>query len=65
MSASPGNSNGVAADAELGSLDYGAEHLHIPLLVLGHQHCGAVTAAGEGGEAIDLSVRWSTCYALL
>ena len=42
----------VAADTELGSLEYGAEHLHIPLLVvLGHQHCGAVTAAVEGGEA--------------
>lgn len=42
----------VASDAELGSLEYGAEHLHIPLLVvLGHQHCGAVTAAVEGGEA--------------
>jgi carbonic anhydrase len=26
--------------------------MHIPLLVvLGHQHCGAVTAAIEGGEA--------------
>lgn len=42
----------VAADTELGSLEYGAEHLHIPLLVvLGHQHCGAVTAALAGGEA--------------
>ena len=42
----------VAADTELGSLEYGAEHLNIPLLVvLGHQHCGAVTAAVEGGEA--------------
>jgi carbonic anhydrase len=40
----------VASDAELGSLEYGAEHLQIPLLVvLGHQHCGAVTAAVEGG----------------
>jgi carbonic anhydrase len=41
----------VASDTELGSLEYGAEHLHVPLLVvLGHQHCGAVTAAVEGGE---------------
>src|SRR5215813_6659283 len=41
----------VAADTELASLEYGAEHLHIPLLVvLGHQHCGAVTAAVEGGQ---------------
>jgi len=41
----------VASDTELGSLEYGAEHLHIPLLiVLGHESCGAVTAAVEGGE---------------
>jgi len=40
----------VVSDTELGSLEYGAEHLHVPLLVvLGHQHCGAVTAAVEGG----------------
>ncbi|MDA8169881.1 MAG: carbonic anhydrase [Nitrospiraceae bacterium] len=30
----------------LGSLEYGVEHLHTPVLViLGHQSCGAVTAA--------------------
>jgi len=40
----------VATDTELGSLEYGAEHLHIPLLVvLGHESCGAVTAAVQGG----------------
>jgi len=40
----------VATDTELGSLEYGAEHLHIPLIVvLGHEHCGAVTAAVKGG----------------
>ena len=40
----------VATNTELGSLEYGAEHLHIPLLVvLGHEGCGAVTAAVEGG----------------
>src|SRR5215813_1039303 len=40
----------VATDTELGSLEYGAEHLHIPLIVvLGHEHCGAVTATVEGG----------------
>ena len=40
----------VAADTELGSLEYGAEHLHIALLVvLGHEGCGAVTAAVAGG----------------
>jgi carbonic anhydrase len=42
----------VATDTEIGSLEYGAEHLHTPLLVvLGHESCGAVTAAVEGGEA--------------
>ena len=41
----------VATDAELASLEYGAGHLHIPLLVvLGHENCGAVTAAVNGGE---------------
>ena len=41
----------VVTNTELGSLEYGAEHLHIPLLVvLGHESCGAVTAAVEGGE---------------
>ena len=40
----------VASDTELASLEYGAEHLHIPLLVvLGHESCGAVTAAVQGG----------------
>jgi len=40
----------VASDTEIGSLEYGAEHLHIPLLVvLGHESCGAVTAAVQGG----------------
>lgn len=42
----------VASDTEIASLEYGAEHLHVPLLVvLGHEHCGAVTAAVEGGNA--------------
>ena len=41
----------VASDIELASLEYGADHLHIPLLVvLGHQRCGAVTAAVEGAH---------------
>jgi len=40
----------VASDTEIGSLEYGAEHLHIPLIVvLGNQSCGAVTAAVQGG----------------
>jgi carbonic anhydrase len=41
----------VATDTEIGSLEYGAVHLHIPfLVVLGHEGCGAVTAAVQGGE---------------
>jgi len=36
----------------LGSIEYGVEHLHIPLVVvLGHQNCGAVRAAVAGGHA--------------
>lgn len=35
----------------LGSIEYGADHLHTPLiLVLGHDHCGAVKATYEGGH---------------
>src|SRR5262245_21823014 len=42
----------VAGDAEIASLEYAAEHLHCPLVVvMGHQKCGAVSAAVEGGEA--------------
>ena len=42
----------VVSDFEIGSVEYGAEHLESPLvLVLGHTKCGAVTAATEGGEA--------------
>ena len=42
----------VASDAELASIEYAALHLHTPLLVvMGHQKCGAVTAAAESGEA--------------
>lgn len=36
----------------MGSVEYGVEHLHAPLLViLGHNHCGAVKASVDGGEA--------------
>jgi len=39
--------NVVAAD-DLGSIEYAVNHLHTPLvLVLGHEGCGAVTAALE------------------
>lgn len=42
----------VAGVHETASMEYAADHLHIPVLVvLGHSHCGAVTAAVEGGEA--------------
>ncbi len=42
----------VASDAELASIEYAAGHLHTPLLVvMGHQKCGAVTAAAESGDA--------------
>ncbi|NYT03036.1 MAG: carbonic anhydrase [Methanosarcinales archaeon] len=42
----------VMDDATLGSIEYAVEHLHVPLIVvLGHDSCGAVTAAVEGGEA--------------
>src|SRR3954464_4334442 len=41
----------VASDTELASIEYAAEHLHTPLLVvMGHQKGGAVTAAAETGE---------------
>lgn len=40
----------VTDDAVLGSIEYAAEHLHCPLvIVLGHTQCGAVAAAMEGG----------------
>ena len=36
----------VSEPATLGSLEYAAEHLHVPLLiVMGHTSCGAVKAA--------------------
>jgi len=43
---------GNVADAiVVGSVEYAAEHLHAPLVVvLGHQKCGAVAAALSGGE---------------
>ena len=41
----------VAGVDEMASLEYGAEHLHIPLLVvLGHTKCGAVTAVVEKAQ---------------
>ena len=41
----------VADSIELGSVEYAAEHLGVPLiLVLGHQSCGAVKATVDGGK---------------
>ncbi|NLV22235.1 MAG: carbonic anhydrase [Syntrophomonadaceae bacterium] len=42
----------VVSTIELGSIEYGTEHLQVPLLViLGHDNCGAVKATVDGGEA--------------
>ena len=43
--------NAAAFSDVIASLEYAVDHLHTPLvLVLGHQNCGAVTAALEGAE---------------
>jgi carbonic anhydrase len=43
----------VAGDIELGSIEYAVAHLDTPVVVvMGHQSCGAVTAAVEGGEIL-------------
>ena len=45
------NAGNVVDDVVLGSIEYGAEHLGSPLVVVvGHTSCGAVTAAVGGGE---------------
>jgi len=42
----------VINDFVLGSVEYAAEHLGVQLVViLGHERCGAVKAAVDGGEA--------------
>ena len=42
----------VFADPGYGSIEYAVEHLHSPLVVVvGHERCGALTAAVAGGEA--------------
>ena len=41
----------IADDAVIGSLEYAVEHLGVTLIfVLGHQRCGAVQAAVDGGK---------------
>ena len=45
------NAGNVVDEVVLGSIEYGAEHLGSPLVVvLGHTSCGAVTAAVQGGD---------------
>lgn len=42
----------VLDNASLGSIEYAAEHLGVKLVVvMGHERCGAVSAAVQGGEA--------------
>jgi carbonic anhydrase len=42
----------IVDDVVLGSIEYAAEHLGVPLIVvLGHKRCGAVEAAAKGGDA--------------
>jgi carbonic anhydrase len=44
----------IVDDAILGSIEYAVEHLGTKLIVvLGHEKCGAVTAAVEGGTPTD------------
>lgn len=48
------NAGNVIDQVSLGSVEYGAEHLHAPLIVvLGHQNCGAVKATVDGGQASE------------
>src|SRR3954451_8975653 len=45
------NAGNMADTATMGTVEYGAEHLGAPLVVvLGHQRCGAVSAACEVAE---------------
>ncbi|VVB98083.1 Carbonic anhydrase [uncultured archaeon] len=45
------NAGNVVDKIALGSIEYAAEHLHCPLLVvMGHESCGAVKAAWEAAE---------------
>ena len=46
------NAGNILDDHVIGSIEYAVEHLHVPLvLVVGHEKCGAVSAAVAGGEA--------------
>jgi carbonic anhydrase len=42
----------VVDEIAIGSVEYAVDHLHTPLVVvMGHENCGAVKAAVDGGEA--------------
>lgn len=46
------NAGNISNTTDIGSIEYAVDHLGTPLVVvMGHSHCGAVTAAVEGGEA--------------
>ena len=45
------NAGNILDDHVIGSIEYAVEHLHAPLIVVvGHEKCGAVSAAVAGGE---------------
>lgn len=51
---------------ELGSVEYAVLHLHTPLVVvMGHTHCGAVSAAIEGHAAGSIKTITDKIYAAL
>jgi len=54
------NAGNVLETNGLGTIEYGAEHLHAPLIVvMGHKRCGAVVAAcdvAKNGTAYDGSI---------
>ncbi len=42
----------ITGPVEMGSIEYAVAHLQVKLImIMGHQHCGAVKAYIEGGEA--------------
>jgi len=46
------NAGNILDDHTIGSIEYAVEHLAAPLIiVVGHERCGAVTAAVNGGKA--------------
>jgi len=45
------NAGNVLDDHVIGSMEYAVDHLHVPLIiVVGHEKCGAISAALAGGE---------------